>query len=619
MKLPISLCLLLVGFPAWARALDARYAATLQTLCDSLVAAQVTDRASPDFGALVCPSHNPQEHPLHSRAAEAVYPLAVVYRTTHDPRYRDSARHLADWLFTQQQPNGAWGEDWPKHDGWNGTTYDQLISLAGAYSILSPELDGSERARWLRAIRAAADFTAANPAIANINYHPTGAVALELAARVIENPPPRWRERARELIRLTLDSVNADNLIVGEGQGVDLGYNLAQSIGYLALYGVLTHDEPLRQRAAVLLRAHAAFVYPNGSVDNSWGTRSFKWTYESGTKTAPGVYFSFALLADQDARFGELGDRCFGYLVRENITHGLVTYGPHGSRHDSTNPPCLYSTFVRAQSLATATDYAPAMTPETEPAKLLTFGPELPWFRIYPTVNVAVIRMDKMMATISAYGGIARYGRELVSRGGSLTNLWIDGFGPRGFAQTSSVTRYQRPEPAHMPIEGDLLPLTPRIECMIDGVRYTNLFEANGTMRFDRIPNGFAVTVSGELRDANGKTSAVGYVLTHRFYQDRLVKHFELTCATKRAVTLVEPFVNDPGTTFTRRSSTEFEIHPPDSALWRLSARGATLRAGENPERYWCPFPAVECYPIVADVQLRANTPTTIELEIAPR
>lgn len=615
MKLRLSLCVLLLGFPALAHALDARYAATLQTLCDSLVATQITERTSPDFGALVCPSRNPQEHPLHSRAAEAVYPLAVVYRTTRDARYREAARHLADWLFAKQQPNGAWGEDWPKHDGWNGTTYDQLISLAGAYPILAPELDTTERTRWLRAIRSAAEFTAANPAIANINYHPTGAVALELAARVIENPPPRWRVRAAELIRLTLASINADNLIVGEGQGVDLGYNLAQSIGYLALYGLLTRDEPLRHRAGELLRAHAAFVYPNGSVDNSWGTRSFKWTYESGTKTAPGVYFSFALLGDQDARFGELGDRCLGYLVRENLAGGLVTYGPHAARHASTQPPCLYSTFVRAQSLATVIEFAPFL-PSVE-----IVAPRLapPPVRFFTTVNVAVVRTEKIMATVSAYGGIARYGRELVSRGGSLTNLWIDGFGPRGFAQTSSVTRFQRPEPAHMPIEGDLLPLTPRIECTIDGVRYTNLFEANGTMRIDRVPDGFAVTVAGELRDAAGRTSNIGYVLTHRFYRDRLVKHFELTSSHNRAVTLVEPFVNDPDTTFTRRSSTEFEIHPPDSATWRLTARDANLRAGENPERYWCPFPAVECYPIVADVQLHANTPTVVELELAPR
>src|SRR6185312_2126659 len=95
---------------ASGRALDARYDRTLITLCDALVATQISDPASPDFGALVCPSTNPQIHPLHSRAAEAVYPFAVAYRRTKDPRYRDAAVHLAHWLIGKQQSRGAWGE-----------------------------------------------------------------------------------------------------------------------------------------------------------------------------------------------------------------------------------------------------------------------------------------------------------------------------------------------------------------------------------------------------------------------------------------------------------------------------------------------------------------------------
>jgi len=613
----LALALTTLLWSGTAAARDARPLAVLRQLCDTLVAAQVTDPRSPDYGALVCPSRNPQAHPLHSRAAEAAYPLALAYRETGDTRYRDAALRLAAWLFPKQQPSGAWGEDWPRHDGWTGTTYDQLISLAGAYPLLAPHLDARARARWLQAIRAAAAFTAANPPIANINYHPTGAVALELASRVIADPPPRWRARAGELIDLTLAAENPDHLLVGEGQGVDLGYNLAQSIGYLALYGLLTHDDALRHRAAGLLRAHAAFVYPNGSVDNSWGTRSFKWTYESGTKTAPGVYFTFALLADLEARAGELGARCLDYLVRENLAAGLVTYGPHAARHASTSPPCLYSTFTRAQSLALALEFAPAVAPVDLVAPA-TLGPSV---RFFPTVNVAVVRTARLMATVSAYGAIARYGRELVSRGGSLTNLWIDGFGRRGFAQTSSVTRYQRPEPAHMPIEGDLLALTPRIECVIDGVTYTNLFEADGTMSVRREGDAVAVSVTGRLRDAAGRPGDVdvAFTLTHRFFADRLVKRFELRAATDCAIRLVEPFVDEPGTAFALPTPAAAEIRPPAGPAWKLTARGATLRAGADRERYWCPFPAVECYPLVADVSLRANQPATVELALAPR
>lgn len=312
-----------------ARADDDDYRATLRALCDVLVATQIQDPGSPDHGALVCPSTNPQEHPLHSRAAEAVYPLAVAYQETHETKYRAAAIHLADWLLRKQQPTGAWGEDWPKYDGWAGTTSDQLLSLAGAWPLLQADLTATQRTAWRAGITAAAEYVVRTFPVGTINYQPTGAVALVLASRVVE-PSPRWRPKAEALIAQTLAGVNADGLLVGEGKGVDLGYNIAQSIGYLALYALLTRDEPLRRTSAELLRTHATFVYPNGTIDNSWGTRSFKWTYESGTKTAPGVYFAFALLADQDPSFAAEADRCLRYLRERALTKdGFVGRPPH--------------------------------------------------------------------------------------------------------------------------------------------------------------------------------------------------------------------------------------------------------------------------------------------------
>lgn len=88
-----SLAVALVAFvsgAAGARANGDRDVVLLQ-LCDHLISAQITDRADPDYGGLRCPSSNPEPHPVHSRAAEAVYPLAVAYQITGDERYRDAA------------------------------------------------------------------------------------------------------------------------------------------------------------------------------------------------------------------------------------------------------------------------------------------------------------------------------------------------------------------------------------------------------------------------------------------------------------------------------------------------------------------------------------------------
>jgi hypothetical protein len=587
--------------PSRGLAQDPSYARTLYSLCDALVPTQIVDPKDANYGALICPSTNPQEHPLHSRAAEAAYPFAVAYQHTGSIRYRDAAIRVVDWLITKQQANGAWGEDWPLNNGWTGTTADQLISMAGAYPILSPALSDREKASWTRSMAMAADYIAAHfPMGGNINYSPTGAVALRLAHDVIDRAPDLWLAKGDALVETTLSGENADHLLVGEGGGVDLGYNISQSIGYLALFGILKHDETIVARAAGMLRAHSAFVYPNGTVDNSWGTRSFKWDYESGTKTAPGIYFTFALLADRDPAFARLGKLCLGYLTDHGMDHGWVIYGPDASKHPSSNPPCNYPTFARAQSIALAIEYgreAPVPAREAEPPP--------PWHRSFPTVNVTVVRTAHLMATLSAYGEYRRYGRDLVPRGGSITNLWLDDFAGAGMFQTSSATVYHRPEPAHMPNEKALLTLTPRIECVRDGAYYTNLYETAAKLTVVDEADDIKVTASGELRDGSGRTSGIAYTLTHRFYSDRIQKEFLIRSPQAQLIRIVEPIVRADGVSFERSGDDRVLIKQPAGPTWACQVTqhtaACTLSTGNDAEKYWSPFPAIECQPIAAE------------------
>src|SRR5262249_30134250 len=152
---------------------------------------------------------------------------------------------------------------------------DQTISLAGAYPILKPMLSAQQQAAWEGAMSRCASWMLASFPGGNINYTPTEAVALVLASRAVASPDPKWLTTADSLMTKTLGTINADNFIVGEGTGgVDLGYNIAQSIGEIALYGRLTSSQTYVTKAASLLKTHLNFVYPGGAVDNSWGTRS---------------------------------------------------------------------------------------------------------------------------------------------------------------------------------------------------------------------------------------------------------------------------------------------------------------------------------------------------------
>ena len=602
--------LLALPLSAAARPLDPKYEGTMLTLCDALLATQITDRASPDWGALVCPSTNPQVHPLHSRAAEAVYPFAIAWQRSRDAKYRDAAIPLARWLIGHQQPRGAWGEAAPNFDGWTGTTADQLISLAGAYPILRDELTPADRLLWENSMRRAADFIVETFPVGNINYHPTGAVALRLAAEALPESPPAWLAKADALIALTFQAVNPDGLLTGEGNGVDLGYNLAQSIGYLALYGILKSDDTIKERAAALLRTHALFVYPNGAVDNSWGTRSYKWTYESGTKTAPGVYFTFALLADKDPAFGATGRRCLDYLIEHSLHDGLVTGGPHVDGHALLTPPCLYSTFARAQSLALALVYAPGES--SSPPR----APPKPWFHFFPTINVAVIRTEHLMATVSAYGAIQRYGRGQVSRGGSVTNLWLEGFGIDGFAQASSASVYRREEDIHMPNEPELRPLTPRAECTVDGVYYTNLFETEGKMTVTPDATSITVTTSGHLRAVTGAASEVAYQLTQKFFSDHLTKEWTFTSPRAQEIRVVEPFISAPDLVIEQPAPRRVKFQHGQHDRWMFVVQQAPadclVSCNADPTPYWSPFPGVAGRPVVLSLTTTPGDPAVV-------
>ena len=597
------------------------YESTLLTLCDALLATQINYPADPNFGALVCPSTNPEIHPIHSRGAESVYPFAITYKLNGKTKYRDAAIKLGNWLITIQETTGkkagGWSEIWPdpEQKGWFGTTTDQLISMAGAFPILKPFLSAAEIEKWNSSMAKAAEFVMQTfPVRSNINYNPTGAATLLLVYQTIDKPKQSWLVKADSLMNTyTLNFVDKQNFLIGEGFGVDEGYNIAQSIGYIALYGILKNDFRIRQIAADLLKQHYLFVYPNGSVDNSWGTRSFKWSYESGTKTAPGVYFSFALLADMDPKFDAAGLKCLEYLNQKCMKDGWIVYGPHAKNHESSSPPCNYSTFARAQSIALAIEYGSnATTKSSFPAQ------ENNWYKFFPEMNVAVIRTDKIMATVSAYGEIRRYPRPSVCRGGSISNLWYEGFGENGFMQSSSTASYQRIEGMHMPIEKDLLPLTPRIEFNADSNYFSNIFEDVDMMSADKEADNIKVSTSGDMKTINGTKSKVNFSLTHRFYADYLTKEITVK-GESQAFSLIEPIVNDPGTKFYLKNDSTVIIKTNASKTeWELKVINSTvpfkITLGTDSEKYWCPFPAVEAYPVIISFDTVSEAAQTIKI-----
>ena len=174
-----------------------------------------------------------------------------------------------------------------------------------------------------------------------------------------------------------------------------------------------------------------------------------------------------------------------------------------------------------------------------------------------------------------------------------------------------------------MPLEKNLLPLTPRIECTRGGVYYTNLYEAGGKMTVVEESNDIKVAVSGELRDVSGRTSGITYTLTHRFYPGRIQKEFLIRSPQAQSIRIVEPIVKAAGVTFARSTDERVLIRQRQGPTWSCAvtehSAACLLSIGLDGEKYWSPFPAVECQPITVDFVAPSNLQeTSIILDFAP-
>ena len=106
---------------------------------------------------------------------------------------------------------------------------------------------------------------------------------------------------------------------------VDLLYNVEESLPNMAYYAVMANDMELFSLVERSMETHLEFMLPDGAWDNSWGTRSFKWTYWGG-RTSDGFMGGYYLMAA--ARHPECLE-----AIRRNIrllskaTHGGLLYG----------------------------------------------------------------------------------------------------------------------------------------------------------------------------------------------------------------------------------------------------------------------------------------------------
>ncbi len=222
------------------------------------------------------------------------------------------------------------------------------------------------------------------------------------------------------------------------------------------------------------------------------------------------------------------------------------------------------------------------------------------WLKQFASVKTGVFRTGKVMATLSAYGEITSYPRESMARGGSVSALWFEGYGSTGFLQVSSQTVYSREEAMHMPVEGALLPLTPRAETT-SGTYYASVLDDQATLTLSQVGNAVHATAGGALRSIAGASSGTSFTWTYDFGPDSYTKELKVSSATN--LRIVEPFVDDTGNQYKLEGTDTFSITTMAGSVYQLkvaAASGAyTLTAGTERAKYWSPFPGLDCYPLI--------------------
>ena len=573
-------------------------ASTLLELSRALLERQVIAPLDPDDGAIRCDHCDV----LHTRAAESVFPFALAFRLSGDSAFARAAVRTGNWLIRQQESNGSWKET---PEDWTGTTTDQMLMMVLAYEEMHGLLSAAEDRAWLGAIEHAADYLAAvmSPEFASINYVATTTASLTAASRLI--PGSQYSGRARMLAHRTIAKMDEDGFINGEGgrgaagkSGVDLGYDMEMSLWGLGYYAKYTGDSTVGAAVRHALRNHLSFIYPDGSMDGSWGIRSNKWTMYGGA-TSDGCQVLFSLYSHEDPRYATAALKNLEFL-RTCMRNGIVGYGP---QHVEifTVPPCIYPTFAKAKNLALAYRLETGTHSPGTPLPTQRTG----WMKVHPTLDVAQVRTKNFMATVTAYGyedHAARAKSKYMYRpsGGAQSYLWLEG---HGALQASSVTVYSRPEPMHFPEAAGIRSLTPRIEYTDSLGTFTNLFEFDGRMTTRQEgtkATSYVVVTRGELKDKNWLSGGIGYRLEHRYADREILTSVHLTYHdARRTVHVIEPFIDRQGMTFEQTGPRAVKIKAGRRVLeFSLVEGEAELRSGAGREQYWAPYPALRAFPI---------------------
>lgn len=477
----------------------------LKDWCDGMIRTQIDQPANPALhGMLKCPACDT----VHARLQDAVYPFFFMAKATGDEKYLEAGIAAFEWSDRNVSlPDGSWTNDVnPK--SWNGTTVFGAIALAETLKYHADLIDKDRVSDWKLRLGKAAEFIYRKfPSIdaTNVNYGATNIYALNLIGKVLAN------EKYLKQSRLLADQIKTyftspNSLLYGEIKpsahklsakglpGVDLGYNVEESLNSIVMYAVEEQDEELLRMLEKSLNSHLEFMLPDGGWDNGWGTRMFKWTYW-GSRTCDGSQPAYSLMAGYNPAFGTAAVKNTE-LLKRCTANGLLHGGPHYVARNIK--PCIHHTFTHAKPLAFILDHwehLPMINTEKKLPREQADG-----IKYFEELDTALFARGDWRGTVTAYDAEYYHKKDIRQATGSALSLLYHN--KVGLICAASLAVYKQMEPLNQQDQpGKDIALTPRLETFVDEKWYTNLFDLTSTFNF-RDSRG-EITLNGNVRLKN--------------------------------------------------------------------------------------------------------------------
>ena len=575
----------------------------LKDWCDGMIKVQINNPSHlEEHGALGCPSCS---H-IHGRCMDAVYPFLYMADKTGDKKYTEAAKLVMLWADNNvSQEDGSWTViKNPK--SWKGITVFGAIALAEGLHYHGHVLDKKTRESWTARLNKAGQYIYDTFTIdfTNINYPGTAVYGLNLIGDVLKNDAFKAKSKTLATEVKTYFTAN-EGLLFGECKpdskklskkglhGVDLGYNVEETLNSLVMYALKEKDEELLQILTKSLNSHLEFMLPDGAWDNSWGNRMYKWSYW-GSRTCDGSQPAFGMMAHINPAFGTAAVKNTELLQR-CTADGLIHGGPHFV--SAGIPPCVHHTFTHAKPLAALLDHwehLPEINKSTNLPRVAANG-----VKHFKDLDVFLFARGDWRGTVSAYDAEYHYKLDFrQATGGALGVLFHNKVGLLCAASMAAYSLVE--ENNQQPQPGKDMCLTPRIETFKDGVWYTNLYDLPATVTSKDENGTIELIADVKLKNVDREEvlgTASAFDISYKCADDKLAIQAKTNQDILEPTAFVLPIVSPSNEVVTQVSASEIAIQKPEGLVTIKANSSIKIKEMEG-KRTFNMVPGVEALPI---------------------